>query len=155
MIKNSLKHFARLAAVQALYQVEVNGQNSEFVVQEFKRYRLKEFVIGKEEMVVDEALFSEIVTNVGREVCRLDERVQKVLAGGWKISRLDPTSRALLRAACYELDQKSPVPARVIIKEYVDISGNFSGKTETAFVNAALDALAREIRCNEMLQEHS
>ena len=144
------RHFARLAAVQALYQMEVNKQGSGVVVREFKEFRLKEFSEGREEKALDEILFSEIVTNSGEEMAGLDLQIQRVLSGGWTIPRLDPTTRALLRAACYELDKKGSVPARVIIKEYVDISGRFSGKQEIAFVNAALDTLARELRSNEM-----
>ena len=144
------RQFARLTAVQALYQLEVNKQTPGAVVREFKEFRLEEFSAGKEEEAPDEVLFSEIVANAGEEVAGLDCQIQGVLSGGWTISRLDPTTRAILRAACYELDTKISVPARVIIKEYVDISGRFSGKEETAFVNAALDTLARKMRSNEM-----
>ena len=89
------------------------------------------------------------MASVDREIRELDIKIEGVLAGGWTVLRLDPTSRALLRAACFELQGKS-VPARVIIKEYVDIAGGFSGKVETAFVNAALDTLARKFRQREM-----
>jgi N utilization substance protein B len=147
------RHFARLTAVQALYQIEVNRQAPGVVVQEFKEFRLNDFSTREGGKSVDEILFSEIVSKAGEEMADLDRQIQKVLAGGWMVSRLDPTSRALLRAACYELDKKGSVPARVIIKEYVDISGGFSGKEETAFVNAALDTLARELRSNEMLDK--
>jgi len=146
----SQRHFARLAAVQALYQMEVNKQVPDVVVTEFKEFRMEEFSTGKDGKALDEALFSEIVINAGGEMAGFDRQIQGVLSGGWTISRLDPTTRALLRAACYELDKKGSVPARVIIKEYVDISGRFSGKQETAFVNAALDTLARELRSDEM-----
>lgn len=149
------RHFARLAAVQALYQIEVNEQVPESVVQEFKEFRLNAFSHPEESSPVDEALFSEIVGNAGDEISFLDSQIQRILAGGWTISRLDPTSRALLRAACYELAKTNGVPARVIIKEYVDISGGFSGKEETAFVNAALDTLARELRTHEMAEKRS
>ena len=111
---------------------------------------MEEFSTGKDGKALDEALFSEIVINTGGKMAGFDRQIQGVLSGGWTISRLDPTTRALLRAACYELDKKGSVPARVIIKEYVDISGRFSGKQETAFVNAALDTLARELRSDEM-----
>ena len=144
------RHFSRLAAVQALYQMEVNKQVPGAVLREFKEFRLEEFSTGKDEKALDEVLFSEIVQNAGEEMAGLDRQIQRVLSGSWTISRLDPTTRALLRAACYELDKKGSVPARVIIKEYVDISGRFSGKEETAFVNAALDTLARELRRDEM-----
>jgi len=154
-ISRRQRYFARLAAVQALYQIEVNRQVPETVVQEFKDFRLNTTPRPEEGPSVDEVLFSEIVANVGEGISGLDCQIQSILAGGWIISRLDPTSRALLRAACYELDKNNDVPARVIIKEYVDISGGFSGKEETAFVNGALDTLARELRGDEMAKKRS
>ena len=140
---------ARLAAVQALFQLEANGQAANSVIQEFKEFRLNETRADEEGRIVDSALFSLIVASVDREICQLDVNIEGVLAGGWTVLRLDPTSRALLRAACFEL-QETLVPARVIIKEYVDIASGFSGKEETAFVNGALDTLARKFRQGEM-----
>ena len=144
------RQFARLTAVQALYQLEVNKQTPGAVVREFKEFRLELFSPGKEEKGLDEMLFSEIAANAGAEMVSLDGQIQGVLSGSWTVSRLDPTTRALLRAACYEFEKKGSVSARVIIKEYVDISARFSGKDETAFVNGALDTLARELRGDEM-----
>mgnify|MGYP001157159806 CR=1 FL=1 len=150
MTKNrGQKQVARLAAVQALFQLEANGQTAASVIHEFKEFRLNQAPLDQEGPGVDSALFSLIVASVDREIRELDIKIEGVLAGGWTVLRLDPTSRALLRAACFELQGKS-VPARVIIKEYVDIAGGFSGKGETAFVNAALDTLARKFRKKEM-----
>ena len=143
------KQVARLAAVQALFQLEANGQTAASIIHEFKEFRLNQATADDEGLRADSGLFSLIVASVDREICELDIKIEGVLAGGWTISRLDPTSRALLRAACFEL-QGNSVPARVIIKEYVDIAGGFSGKEETAFVNAALDTLARKFRQGEM-----
>ena len=143
------KQVARLAAVQALFQLEANGQTAASIIHEFKEFRINQATADEEGLRADSDLFSLIVASVDREVCELDIKIEGVLAGGWTISRLDPTSRALLRAACFEL-QGNSVPARVIIKEYVDIASGFSGKEETAFVNAALDTLARKFRQGEM-----
>ena len=143
------KQVARLAAVQALFQLEANGQTAASVIHEFKEFRLNQAPPDQEDTRVDSSLFSLIVASVDREIRELDIKIEGVLAGGWTVLRLDPTSRALLRAACFELQGKA-VPARVIIKEYVDIAGGFSGKEETAFVNAALDTLARKFRQKEM-----
>ncbi len=143
------RQVARLAAVQALFQLEANGQTAASVIHEFKEFRLNQATREQEVTSVDRALFSQIVASVDREIRELDTKIEGVLVGGWTILRLDPTSRALLRAACFEL-KGSSVPARVIIKEYVDIAGGFGGKEETAFVNAALDTLARKIRQEEM-----
>lgn len=147
--KRQQRRITRLAAVQALFQLEANGQTAASVIHEFKEFRLNQDAADEEGVKVDDALFSLIVTSVDREVCELDREIETVLAGGWTVPRLDPTSRALLRAACFELETNS-VPARVIIKEYVDIASGFSGKEETAFVNAALDTLARKFRQGEM-----
>tara|TARA_B100000686_G_scaffold348749_1_gene440561 strand:+ start:1650 stop:2126 length:477 start_codon:yes stop_codon:yes gene_type:complete len=143
------RQVARLAAVQALFQIEANGQVATSVIHEFMEFRLNQARSDEEGPGADIALFSLIVSSVDREVCELDTKIEGVLAVGWTVPRLDPTSRALLRAACFELEGGS-VPARVIIKEYVDIAGGFGGKEETAFVNAALDTLARKFRQGEM-----
>ena len=137
---------ARLAAVQALYQMELGGEGVETVVKEFSDHR---FEADTDEGVLaeaDEAYFAEIVRGVVAEQAAVDGAITKRLADGWKINRLDSTLRALLRAGAWELMHRPDTPKEVVLDEYVELAKAFFDDRDARFVNAALDGVARDVR---------
>jgi len=137
---------ARLAAVQALYQMETGGVGVDDVIREFGDHRFEADIEGQRLSEADEPFFAEIVRGVVVEQARLDQAVAKRLAQGWKLDRLDATVRALLRAAAWELAARRDVPVEVVIDEYVELAKAFFEGPEPGFVNGALDRLARDLR---------
>jgi transcription antitermination protein NusB len=145
---------ARLAAVQALYQMEITGEDAESVAEEFLDYRF-----GQESEVTpgapDEAFFGDILRGVPAHQEEIDAAIAECLAEGWRLSRLDSILRAVLRAGTFELIGRPDVPARVVIDEYVELAYDFFSADEPSFVNAALDRLARSKRPSEFGTESS
>ena len=140
---------ARLAAVQALYQMEVSGTGVEAVVREFSDHRFDRAIGGEEGAdlaAADETFFAELVRGVVTEQRRIDPALARRLAQGWRLERLDATVRAILRAGAFELAHRPDVPVEVVINEYVDLARSFFEGPEPGFVNAALDGLARDVR---------
>lgn len=140
---------ARLAAVQALYQMEVSGTGVEAVVREFSDHRFDRAIGGEEGEALaaaDEVFFAELVRGVVAEQRRIDPAIARRLAQGWRLERLDATVRAILRAGAFELAHRPDVPVEVVINEYVDLARSFFEGPEPGFVNAALDGLARDVR---------
>ncbi len=136
---------ARLAAVQALYQMEVSGVGVEAVVREFSDHRFGRDLEGEQLADADEALFGEIVRGVVGEQARIDQAVVRRLAENWKLDRLDATVRAMLRAGSFELIYRD-TPVEVVINEYVELAKAFFDAKEWAFINGALDAVAQDVR---------
>src|ERR1700754_4883844 len=137
---------ARLAAVQALYQMDLGGSSLPDVLAEFESYRLGKEIDGEQYRDADFAFFRDIVAGVVREQTALDPVVHTALSAGWPLARIDVTLRAILRAGAYELAGRSDVPARVVIAEYVDVAKAFFEGEVPAMVNGVLDAVARRIR---------
>jgi N utilization substance protein B len=137
---------ARLAAVQALYQMDLGGASLPEVLAEFESYRLGKEIDGEQYRDADFAFFRDIVSGVVREQQTLDPIVHTTLSAGWPLARVDVTLRAILRAGAYELAGRSDVPARVVIAEYVDVAKAFFEGEVPAMVNGVLDAIARRIR---------
>jgi N utilization substance protein B len=137
---------ARLAAVQALYQMEVGGAGVEAVVREFADHRFGADLEGEPLADADEAFFSDVVRGVVARQAEINRAVVRRLASNWKLERLDATVRAILRAGAYELSAREDVPAEVVIDEYVELAKAFFDPTEAGFVNAALDAIAGDVR---------
>ena len=137
---------ARLAAVQALYQMEVAGVGVEAVVREFAEHRFGRDLEGQRLADADEAFFAEIVRGVVADQLVLDKAIRKRLAANWKLDRLDATVRAVLRCGAFELNTREDVPSEVVIDEYVELAKAFVDAKEVAFVNGALDAVARDLR---------
>ncbi len=142
---------ARLAAVQALYQMETAGAGSEAVIREFSEHRFDRGLPGEsesgEDMTLaqaDEEFFADLVRGVVKHQKAIDSAVVKRLASGWKLERLDATVRAILRSGAYELSKRADVPTEVVIDEYVELAKGFTD--EAGFVNGALDAIARDVR---------
>ncbi len=141
---------ARLAAVQALYQMETGGQGVDATIREFEDFRLGGELEGERVHAADKAFFADILRGAVETQKRLDPYLQRQLAKGWRLSRLDATVRAILRAGLYEMIRRADVPYKVVINEYVDIAKAFFDGDEPGFVNAVLDAAAKEARNDEI-----
>ena len=146
------RHAARLAAVQALYQMEMSGDGADDVTAEFIEFRF-----GRESEVTpgepDKTFFADIVRGVPARQKEIDAAVAKCLAKNWRLSRVDSLMRAILRAGAYELIARRDVPAKVVIDEYVGLTHAFDAPGDTPFINAALDKLAHIKRPEEFGEE--
>ena len=137
---------ARLAAVQALYQMEVSSAGAETVIREFSEHRFDRDVEDMTLAQADEAFFADLVRGVVQHQKVIDSAIVRRLATGWKLERLDATVRAILRAGAYELSRRGDVPTEVVIDEYVELAKSFFEGPEPGFVNGALDAVAQDVR---------
>lgn len=137
---------ARLAAVQALYQMDLGGATLPEVIAEFEATRLGKEIDGAQYRDADVAFFRDVVSGVVRDQRSLDPAIHSRLAGDWPLPRIDATLRAILRCGAYELASRRDVPARVVISEYVDVARAFFDADAAGMVNAVLDALARSDR---------
>jgi transcription antitermination protein NusB len=137
---------ARLAAVQALYQMDVAGAGILEVVAEYETYRLGKELDGAQYLEADAQWFRQIVSGVVDGQKQLDPVIHDCLTDDWPLSRLDTTLRAILRAGAWELIAKRDVPVAVIVNEYVDIAKAFFDGDEPKLVNAVLDRIARKER---------
>jgi N utilization substance protein B len=138
------RHSARLAAIQALYQMELAGAGADEVAEEFIAHRFDEFEVSP-----DQEFFSAIVTGVPRYQVEIDRATAACLSENWTLARMDSILRAIMRAAAFELVARRDVPARVVIDEYVGLARAFFSGDEPGFVNAALDTMARKKRAKE------
>jgi N utilization substance protein B len=140
---------ARLAAVQALYQMDIAGAGLNEIFDEFESHWLGREVEGAEYLPAEAAFFRDVVSGVVREQRQLDPLIDTALQRGWPLKRIEALLRAVLRAGAYELKHRSDVPARVVVSEYADVAGAFVDQDETGMVNAVLDMLARQLRVEE------
>jgi N utilization substance protein B len=143
---------ARLAAVQALYQMDIAGTGLNEILAEFESHWIGREVEGEQYLPAEAAFFRDVVEGVVREQRRLDPLIDRALSDTWPLKRIETLLRAVLRAGSYELDHRRDVPARAVVSEYVDVANAFVGKEETGMVNAVLDALARQLRADEFAQ---
>jgi transcription antitermination protein NusB len=132
---------ARLAAVQALYQMEASGAGVEVVIREFNDHRFDRDLEGAALAEADEDYFAKIVRGAVERQGEIDKAIAGKLAAGWKLERIDATLRAIFRAGGFELLTRS-APNEVVIDEYVEIAKSFFEGPEPGFVNGALDAIA-------------
>jgi N utilization substance protein B len=137
---------ARLAAVQALYQMEQTEQSARSVVADFMEDRLGLNDEGEPVEEADPDIFKGIVLGAVERQEQIDAAIMRRLASGWKIERLDATSRAILRAGVYELVAEIGLPSQIILDEYVSIAHAFFEGAEPKFINGLLDAVSRDIR---------
>jgi transcription antitermination protein NusB len=149
----SSRSAARLAAVQALYQMDMTGIDLNDVIAEFETHRLGQEIEGCQYADAEAAFFRDLVEGVVREQLKIDPLIDKQLAEGWRLTRVDSILRAILRAGAYEILNRKDVPARVIISEYVDIAHAFFGEDEPKVVNGILDQLGHKSRPNEFAAE--
>ena len=138
---------ARLAAVQALYQIELTGADWRAVASEFDQHRLGAEIEGVQYREADPAHFKATIEGVIAHQSVIDQMTDRALVERWPLGRIDATLRALFRAAGAELVVRQDIPPKVVIGEYVDVAHAFfpEGK-EPKFVNAVLDHMAREAR---------
>lgn len=137
---------ARLAAVQALYQMDVVGTGMLEIAAEYEAFRLGKEVDGAQYREADPQWFRAILAGVVENQKTLDPVIRQALAEDWPLSRLDSTLRAILRAGVYELMKRADVPVAVIVSEYIDIAKAFYTEDEPKIVNAVLDRVARRVR---------
>jgi N utilization substance protein B len=137
---------ARLAAVQALYQQEMEGTALPRLLKEFHDHRLGATIEDATYVEAEQAFFDDLVKGVDARRGDIDAMIASRLAEGWSLERLDRPMRAILRAGAYELIARADVPVGSVISEYVDVAHAFYDKRESGFVNGLLDAIAKEAR---------
>ncbi len=133
---------ARLAAVQALYQMDVGRQSLEETLSQFSAVHLGREIEGEEYLPADADFFRQIVSGVIKGQLQIDPAVDNALKDGWPMGRIDATLRAILRAGAFELLRRKDIPARVVITEYVDVAKAFYADDTSALVNGVLDKVA-------------
>jgi transcription antitermination protein NusB len=140
---------ARLAAVQALYQMDLAGTGLPHILAEFESHWIGQEVEGDQYKPADITLFRDVLNGVLEHQRPLDRMVNEALQSGWPLSRVESIMRAILRAGAYELRHRGDVPARVVIKEYTDIGGAFFEREEVGMINAVLDGIAHRLRAED------
>ena len=144
--KANRRSAARLAAVQALYQMDVAATPLKDIVAEFESHWIGREVEGDQYLPAEAAFFRELVGGVVQEQRELDPLIDKTLSAKWPLKRVEALMRAVLRAGAYELRHRRDVPARVVMSEYVDVASAFVDADETGMVNAVLDQMAHALR---------
>ena len=137
---------ARLAAVQALYQHDMEGTPVPRLLHEFHEHRLGATIEDDTYHEAERDFFDDLVSGAEARRGEIDEKIAAKLAQGWTLERLDRPMRAILRAGTYELIARPDVPIGSVISEYVDVAHAFYDKRESGFVNGLLDAIAKETR---------
>ena len=137
---------ARLAAVQALYQQEMEGTPTARLLHEFHEHRLGATIEEATYADAEQSFFDDLVTGALDRREEIDALVAGKLADGWSLERLDKPMKAILRAGAYELLARPDVPVATVINEYVDVADAFYDPREKGFVNGLLDALAKQVR---------
>jgi N utilization substance protein B len=137
---------ARLAAVQALYQMDLGGTGVLETAAEYEAFRLGKELDGELYREADAQWFRAILAGVVEHQRTIDPVIRQSLMDDWPLSRLDTTLRAILRAGVYELMDRKDVPVAVVVSEYVDIAKAFYAEDEPKVVNAVLDRVARQLR---------
>ncbi len=137
---------SRLAAVQALYQLEMEGTKLTVLLTEFHQHRLGATIEDVEYADADVAFFDDIVKGVDARRDEIDALIAAKLAADWSLDRLDKPMRQILRAGTYELLARPDVPVGAVISEYLDVTDAFYDRREKGFANGILDAIAKEVR---------
>ena len=140
---------ARLAAVQALYQKEMENIPLPRLLTEFHEHRFGATIEDATYHRAEQDFFDDIVTGTHARKDEIDSLISDRLATGWSLERLDRPMRAILRAGAYELVARPDVPVASVISEYVDVAHAFYDKRESGFVNGLLDAIAKEARATQ------
>ena len=140
---------SRLAAVQALYQMDVAGKGLHEILAEFETFWIGREVEGELYKPAEIEFFRDVLNGVLGDQRFIDQEIDAILAEGWPLRRVEAVMRAVLRAGVYELNKRKDIPARVVITEYVDVAAAFLAKDEVGMTNAVLDALARKLRAED------
>ena len=155
------RSLSRMAAVQALYQMDMAGTDLTDVIEEFVKHRFTAAPSqpddeGRDSLEgADATFFSEILKGVLRRQRDIDPLVDEQLALGWRLVRIDSILRAILRAGVLELMERPDVPARVTINEYINVAHAFFDADEPKVVNGVLDRIARRVRPKEFDDQRS
>ena len=144
--RSQARSAARLAAVQALYQMQMEKTPLARLLHEFHMHRLGHEVEGEEYAEAEVAFFDDLVAGVDARRAEIDEALVAKLASGWTLARLDKTMLQVLRCGAYELITRPDVPVGSAISEYVDVAKAFFDDREAKFVNGVLDAVAKDVR---------
>ena len=144
--RSKARSAARLAAVQALYQLDMEATPLAKLLDEFHQHRLGAEIEGDQYAEAETAFFDDIVQGVSARKDEIDALLSGKLAAGWKIERLDKTMLQVLRAGAFELLARADVPTATVITEYVDVAHAFFEPREAKFVNGLLDAVAKVVR---------
>lgn len=137
---------ARLAAVQALYQHEMDGTPLPKLLMEFHHHRIGAEIDDARLADADVPFFDDVVKGVLARQAEIDAAISARLASGWTMARLDRTMKAILRAGAYELMARGDIPVGAVVSEYVDVAKAFFDTREAGFANGLLDAIARDVR---------
>ena len=146
MARSKSRSAARLAAVQALYQQDMEGVPVARLLKEFHDHRLGATVEDAQYHDAERDFFDDLVTGANDRSEEIDGLIQSRLATGWSLERLDRPMLAILRAGAYELVARADVPTGSVISEYIDIAHAFYDKRESGFINGLLDAIAKHAR---------
>ena len=146
MSRSKARSAARLAAVQALYQRDMEATPVAQLLHEFHQHRLGATVGDIEFIDAEVDFFDDVVKGVVAREGEIDAAIVARLAEGWSLDRLDKPMRAILRSGAYELLARADVPVKTVINEYVDVADAFYDKREKGFVNGLLDAVAKDVR---------
>ena len=141
---------ARLAVVQALYEMEISGKGVIEALAEFEAHWIGREVDGISHPPAETAFFREVLRGAVDEQRAIDPVLDKALVKGWPLRRIEAVLRAILRAGAYELMFRPDVPARSAISEYVDVAHSFYDGDEPGLVNGVLDRVARDVRAEEL-----
>ena len=144
--RSQARSAARLAAVQALYQHEMEGTPVPRLLREFHEHRLGATIEDAQYVEAEQSFFDDVVSGVEARRAEIDQVISSKLAKDWSLERLDRPMRAILRAGAYELLARADVPVGSVISEYVDVAHDFYDKRESGFVNGLLDAVEKEAR---------
>lgn len=145
-IKGGARSAARLAAVQALFQIEASNAKAVFVVKEFLDHRLGQIIDEDQFAKADADFFSDIVVGTDDRFEELNTQIKECLSQDWTMERIESVARAILRAGAYELIARPDIPTNVIINEYVDVAKAFFDDSTPGFVNGVLDRIAKQNR---------
>ena len=144
--RSQARSAARLAAVQALYQIDMEGTLLTMLLDEFHRHRLGAEIEGDQYVEAEVAFFDDVVKGVDARRDEIDELLSGKLAESWRLERLDKTMLQILRAGAWELLARADIPTATVISEYVDVAHAFFEAREAKFVNGVLDAVAKAVR---------
>lgn len=144
--RSKARSAARLAAVQALYQRQMEDTHLAKLLDEFHQHRLGREIEDVRYADAEVAFFDDVVSGVAARQDEIDTLLTERLAEGWSLARLDKTMLQILRAGTYELLARADVTTGTVISEYVDVAHAFFDQREAKFVNGVLDAVAKAVR---------
>ena len=144
---------ARLAVVQALYEMEISGKGVIDALAEFEAFWIGQVIDEVEHPPAETAFFRDLLRGTVDEQRAIDQRLDAALAAGWPLRRLEAVVRAIRRAGAYEVMFRRDVPVKVAISEYVDVAHSFYEGEEPGLVNAVLDKVGRAVRPDDFTKK--